>query len=243
MPRRELVINTALGIGRSGSAVVRDDAAAVRSVVQSDSGVRFLLGLVILLAMALFVATPSPASAAGSTSTICSGYAACSQGSFTTHGYQNHSGSSYWTMYPGDNCTNYVAFVESTAFGVSTPTYDLGDGGLWSTAAAQHGVLVNHTPSVGSVAVWSGANSGMPGEGHVAVVEAVGPSQNYIVISQQHMLDDPEGYDWSVIAQQSSANQWEQWPTSFIHFPSASNLHPAVALARVLALISTRTAK
>jgi surface antigen len=126
---------------------------------------------------------------------------------------------------------------------VSTPTYDLGDGGLWSSAAAQHGVLVNHTPAVGSVAVWSGGNSGMPGEGHVAVVEAVGPSQSYIVISQQHMLDDPNGYDWTVISQQPTANQWEQWPTSFIHFPTSSSLQPNVALAHVLALVSLRAAK
>ena len=55
-------------------------------------------------------------------------------------------------MYPGDNCTNYVAFVESTVYGVSTPTYDLGNGYTWASAAANNGVLVNHTPTVGSVA-------------------------------------------------------------------------------------------
>ena len=174
--------------------------------------------------------TTSPASAAGASSTLCSGYALCSQGSFTTHGYQNNSGNSYWTMYPGDNCTNYVAFVESTVYDVPTPTFDLGDGGLWAAAAAQNGVLVNHTPTVGSVAVWTGASSGIPAEGHVAVVEAVGPLNSYIVISQQHMLDDPNGYDWTVIYPTASQNQWETWPDDFIHFSSAPTTNGPQAL-------------
>jgi surface antigen len=180
--------------------------------------------------MGLSVATTSPVSAASASSTLCSGYALCSQGAFTTHGYQNNSGTSYWTMYPGDNCTNYVAFVESTVYGVATPTYDLGDGGLWAGAAAQNGVLVNHTPTVGSVAVWTGASSGIPSEGHVAVVEAVGPLNSYIVISQQHMLDDANGYDWTVIYPTPSQNQWEMWPNDFIHFSSAPTTNGPQAL-------------
>jgi surface antigen len=124
-------------------------------------------------------------------------------------------------MYPGDNCTNYVAFVESTVYGISTPTYNLGDGGLWATAAAHNGVLVNNTPAVGSVAVWNGGSSGIPDEGHVAVVEAVGPLNSYIVVSQQHILGDTDGYDWTFIYPTASQNQWEQWPDDFIHFSNA----------------------
>jgi surface antigen len=199
------------------------------TVGQKLRSVGFLLALSSLLTMGLSVAPTSPASAAAS-STLCSGYALCSQGSFTTHGYQAASGNSYWTMYPGDNCTNYVAFVESTVYGVATPTFDLGDGGLWAGAAAQNGVLVNHTPTVGSVAVWTGASSGIPAEGHVAVVEAVGPLNSYIVISQQHMLDDANGYDWTVIYPTPSQNQWEMWPNDFIHFSSAPTTNGPQAL-------------
>jgi surface antigen len=129
-------------------------------------------------------------------------------------------------MYPGDNCTNYVAYVESTVYGVSTPTFNLGDGGLWAAAAAQNGVLVNHTPSVGSVAVWSGGSSGIPSEGHVAVVEAVGPDESYIVISQQHIAADPDGYDWTMINASPTLNQWEQWPNDFIHFSTGPTAVP-----------------
>jgi surface antigen len=200
------------------------------TVGQKLRSVGFLLALSSLLTMGLSVATTSPVSAAGASSTLCGGYALCSQGSFTTHGYQASSNNSYWTMYPGDNCTNYVAFVESTVYGVATPTFDLGDGGLWAGVAAQNGVLVNHTPTVGSVAVWTGASSGIPAEGHVAVVEAVGPLNSYIVISQQHMLDEANGYDWTVIYPTPTQNQWETWPNDFIHFSSAPTTNGPQAL-------------
>jgi surface antigen len=190
----------------------------------------------MLMPTALCVTSQAPASAAAS-STLCDGYTGCSQGTFTTHGYQNHSGSSYWTMYPGDNCTNYVAFVESTVYQVPTPTYNLGDGGLWATAAAQNGVLVNNTPAVGSVAVWSGGSSDMGNDGHVAIVEAVGPNNSYIVISQQHIQGDVNGYDWTVINANPSQNQWEQWPGSFIHFSTGPTALASLALATTANII------
>ena len=192
-----------------------------------------VLGAALLMSGALCALTAAPVSGAGTSSMLCNGYAGCSVGTFTTHGYQNHDGTSYWTMYPGDNCTNYVAYVESTAFDVATPTYNLGNGDEWASAAAQHGVLVNNTPSVGAVASWGSGSSGIGGEGHVAVVEAVGPNDSYIVISQQHMLDAADGYDWTTIRPTPTADQWEQWPDSFIHFaPSPSPaLGPVANLA------------
>jgi surface antigen len=116
-------------------------------------------------------------------------------------------------MYAGDNCTNYVAFTEST-FGVLTPSYSLGNAYEWAAAASAHGVLVNHTPTVGAVAVWYGD---MDYSGHVAIVEAVGPNVSYVVISQQHMIT-ADGYDWVRIYPDVSKNQWQDWPNAFIHF-------------------------
>jgi surface antigen len=171
------------------------------------------------------------ASGAGNTTMLCNGYAGCGQGAYTTHGYQNHEGTSYWSMYPGNNCTNYVAFVESTVYGVDTPTYDLGNGYTWASAAAQNGVLVNHTPTVGSVAYWSGGDDGIPDGGHVAIVEAVGPNDSFITISQQHMLDASNGYDWTTIDATPTTYQWEQWPDSFIHFATATRATANVAFA------------
>jgi surface antigen len=174
-----------------------------------------------------FVPASSTASAATSPSTLCSGFEACAQGAFTTHGYQNAIDESFWRMFAGNNCTNYVAFVESSTYEVPTPTYDLGNGGQWAYAAAQHGAVVNHVPSVGAVAVWDGDTPGMPAEGHVAIVEAVGPRDSYVVISQQHMIG-PDGYDWVRIMRTTSAYQWEAWPDDFIHFPS-----PRIAALKV----------
>jgi hypothetical protein len=57
--------------------------------------------------------------------------------------------------------------------------------------------------------------------GHVAVVEQVGPRDRYIVISQQHIGSDINGYDWTRINAGYPADQWQEWPTSFIHFPRA----------------------
>jgi hypothetical protein len=142
-------------------------------------------------------------------------------------------------MYAGDNCTNYVAYAEST-FGVPTPSYSLGNADEWVAAAAAHGVLVNHTPTVGAVAVWGGD---MGGSGHVAVVEAVGPNVSYVDISQQHMIV-ADGFDWVRIFQDTSKNQWQDWPSAFIHFPPAplalSLIHP---LSRVTARFRARSAK
>ncbi len=185
----------------------------------------------LLLAASIGVLTSGPALAASSPSTLCSGYSACSQGTYTTHGYPAHQTISFWGMYPGDNCTNYVAFVESTQYHVATPLYDLGNADEWATSAAAHGVLVNKTPLVGSVAVWPDDSAGIPGSGHVAVVEAVGPRASFIVLSQQHMIG-ADGFDWVLVKRSGSSGQWLSWPSEFIHF-TMSDLTPAATLTHV----------
>jgi surface antigen len=152
---------------------------------------------------------------------ICDGYASCGARGDTSYGYWRHSATSYWRMTPGNECTNYVAYVESTVYGARTPRYLLGNGGQWAAAARAHGVRVNHTPAVGAVAEWNGGAFGMGGLGHVAVVEQVGPRDRHIVISQQHMSSDTNDYDWTRINAGYPADQWQEWPTSFIHFPLA----------------------
>ena len=110
----------------------------------------------------------------------------------------------------------------------------------WVAAASAHGVLVNHTPTVGAVAVWYGE---MGWSGHVAVVEAVGANVSSVVISQQHMIIT-DGYDWVRIYQDPSKNQWQVWPNAFIHFPLASVVQPrAHDLSRVSAQFRARSAK
>jgi len=198
------------------------------AVTVTRFGARVLTSL-LLLTTGLFL-TPLKSLAAGDpASTLCSGYLACNRSPFTSHGYQRHSGTSFWYMYAGNNCTNYVAFVETTTFGVDTPSYRLGDAGQWPTTAALHGVVVNHVPTVGSVAEWNGGSPGIPSPGHVAVVEAVGPHRSYIEISQQNILD-VDNYDWTRINADGVGNLWEQWPSNFIHFPIHIGSSPIVAI-------------
>ena len=192
----------------------------------------FRIAFGALLVVTLIIVAPNTTAADAAPSTLCHGYVACSSGAFTTHGYPAHFWTPYWSMYAGNNCTNYVAFVESTTYGVATPPNLLGNAGQWPTTATLDGALVNHTPTVGSVAEWNPGSPGIPYPGHVAIVEEVGPHQSYVVISQQNILD-VNNYDWIRINAVSSMNQWQQWPSNFIHFPtgeptSDSRVNPAI---------------
>ena len=175
-----------------------------------------------------------PATAASAATRLCDGYAQCSLLPYTTHGYQNNSSKSYWGMDQGNECTNYAAFVESTVYGVATPDYSLGNGGDWATSAAKHGVIVNTTPIVGSVAEWNDHDYKMGSDGHVAIVEQVGPDDSYIVVSQQNIISDTNSYDWEKIDAGAPAKEWEPWPDNFIHFTawlSGSLIFPPGATA------------
>jgi surface antigen len=155
---------------------------------------------------------------------VCDGWATCSAAGDSSHGYGAHAETSYWMMSAGDECTNYTAYVEQTVYGVKPPDYTLGDGGVWAQTAAEHGVAVDHTPTVGAVAEWDDGTAGIGGPGHVGVVERVGWSGNHIRwidISQQHIDDDADGYDWERIYAHSSPSEWEPWPSNFIHFTGA----------------------
>jgi len=149
-------------------------------------------------------------------SLICAGYSPCSAPGLTTHGYEHAATQSWWAMYPGINCTNYAAYVESRIYGVPTPSVLLGDAYQWSGRAAEAGVPVDQTPTVGAVAVWGADANGMGGFGHVGVVEAIGADGSYIDVSQSGMGSANDGYSWERVYRDGSS--WESWPSSFIHF-------------------------
>ncbi|MGH9170595.1 MAG: CHAP domain-containing protein [Acidimicrobiales bacterium] len=159
-------------------------------------------------------ATASPAAAPSEV--LCQGYSACTDVGYPSHGYGDAEWNSYWGMDAGDECTNYVAYVESVVYGVRSPDYVLGNAVDWPQAAAADGVLVNRTPSVGSVAEWGAYDPGVGPDGHVAIVEAVGPGDSWIEVSQQHFDEYADGYIWTKIFAGSQA--WQSWPDAFIHF-------------------------
>ncbi len=126
-------------------------------------------------------------------------------------------------MSTGTECTNYVAFVESSVYGVPTPNYDLGNATSWASVAESHGVTVNQTPTVGSVAQWNAGDHDISSDGHVAIVEQVGPNDSYIIVSQDNWSSDKQGYGWAVILN-GTPNQGEPWPDRFIHFQTTTTL-------------------
>lgn len=148
---------------------------------------------------------------------LCAGWRHCDARGYDSYRYAARGWRAYWRMSPGDQCTNYAAYVESVVYHVRTPGFLLGNGGQWAYTAAAHGVLVNHRPSVGAVAEWDGGTFGIGPAGHVGVVEAVGPHDRYIVISQQHM-GGRQDYNWTLIKAHRSPYQWQEWPSNFIHF-------------------------
>src|SRR5271166_5353677 len=190
-------------VGKTGKANL---AAQVRSRFAARRGLRRLTATSVPALMALTGAFPmiihgTAARTAYSlpSRVLCTGWYRCPARGFASYGYATRGSRSYWRMSAGDECTNYAAYVESTVYQAPEPAYLLGNGGQWAASAAAHGVLVNNKPSVGAVAEWDSDAFGMGGFGHVAVVEAVGPRGKYIVISQQHISTDLNGYDWTLI--------------------------------------------
>jgi surface antigen len=168
----------------------------------------------------------SPAADAGP---LCEGFGPCSVAPYTTHGYQNNYETSYWgfpakqdtdpVSHVWANCTNYVAFVESTVYGVPAPKLPI-NATDWATGARADGFTVNQTPTVGSVAQWY-ANDNKPvigADGHVAIVEQVGPDDSYIVISQDNWHSDTDYYGWAKIVNAPDTPGAQPWPDNFIHF-------------------------
>ncbi len=146
-------------------------------------------------------------SATASVVNLCTGYSSCNAAGYPTHGYDQHSGTSYWGMYAGHNCTNYAAYILSAVDGLPTPAYLVGHGNAyeWGPEAQAHGVPVDQNPTVGSVAWWDQNN--VPGSGHVAIVEQVGAG--FIVVSEDDFGGD---FHWAKIAPGNF------YPTAFIHF-------------------------
>lgn len=147
-------------------------------------------------------------------STICTSdsYSMCVDAGYTDHGYSAHSTSSYWTMYPGHNCTNYAAYVEQQLGAPPSLTTNLGDADTWDNNAPANGATVNQSPTVGSVAQWEDGPLAPIG-GHVAIVEAV--TSTSITISEDNYDVGP--FTWRVISTGSSG-----WPNHFIHFPGVT---------------------
>ncbi len=110
--------------------------------------------------------------------------AACWSTSFDCISYTGYTPStSYWRMYAGHNCTNYVAY-RMISRGVATPPWGLPGGSAWQwrAGAKKAGIAVDQTPAVGAVMQWNRNTYGGGSSGHVVYVERV--TSTGVVISE-----------------------------------------------------------
>lgn len=136
--------------------------------------------------------------------------------------YQGHPNQlDPWGFYTG-YCTSFVAFrlsQEGVVFhgarltGPNGKTAFFGNGGSWDSAAASIGYAVDGNPTVGSVAVWHGGESGAWPGGHVAYVMAVDTAGNATV----------EEYNWSKYL---GYDQRSAKAPRYIHFVGVSRVRP-----------------
>jgi surface antigen len=159
-----------------------------------------LLALIASLLVPVLTAPPAAAD-----TTLCSGssYSTCTSAGYTDHGYGAHNGTSYWGMFTGHNCTNYVAYVQATRNGATTSTS--GDASQWDNNAPAG--TVNSSPGLGAVAQWE-IDANRPA-GHVAYVESY--TANSITVSEDNWSSGP--FSWKTITSGSA-----DWPDHFIHF-------------------------
>jgi len=188
---------------------------------------------ILVAAGAFGVAAPTASAAVRP----CADTSGCAGWSLSDNGYGARAAVSWWGMYPGHDCTNYVAYMMATA-GVATPGYRLGNAESWGPAAAAHGVPVDGQPSVGAVAWWSSGAGGVSLAGHVAYVQTVTPTS--ITISEDSYPSGP--FDHRVVERSSAS-----WPTGFIHFlrgpasgVSAWTSQPPTALSSGLTELATK---
>jgi surface antigen len=180
---------------------------------------RALTALAVTGICAVMVMTATPAHA---DTTLCSGnsYSSCTNNGYTEHGYAAASGTSYWGMYAGHNCTNYVAYMQQVVNGAATVT-GLGNARYWATNAAAKGYLVNGTPMWGAVAQWNSSAGGATVDGHVAYVESVN-ADGSITLSDDTYSMGP--FRWRVLSPGSSS-----WPSNFIHFRDRDGVYQSFA--------------
>lgn len=138
-------------------------------------------------------------------------------------GYRAVAEHSFWTMAPGHNCTNYVAY-RLIRNGVPRHLQDMHNGTDWAHDARAHHYLVNQIPAAGSVAQWMSGSPNISSAGHVAYVEAVLP--NAIVVTEDNYSSGPLRV--RLITRNDPA-----WPSHFIHFELPPGGAPMVASSPV----------
>jgi len=166
---------------------------------------RLTCSLLLAVLAALLPLTPPPAQA--SSTYLCTGYSGCRGDGYSHFGYRTANRHMWWRMYPGHNCTNYVAY-RLVKGGMSAERPWNGSGNADNWGRAKRGIT-DGKPMVGAVAWWKRNVPGAGSSGHVAYVEKV-LSRRRIVISEDSWSGT---FHWRKLVKSGSG-----WPSGFIHF-------------------------
>jgi surface antigen len=142
----------------------------------------------MVLALGL-VGIPQPAAAITWYTKLCVGFSTCESRGYGNGGYSSVYKKSYWNMYGGHNCTNYVAYRLSERGIAQFTVPGRGNAMFWGEHARNKGYAVDSSPRKGDVAWWYDMGS----VGHVALVESVNLSAGTVVVSEDHWRGD---FDW-----------------------------------------------
>ena len=176
-------------------------------------GISLASALIVALATLLLCMLAAPAQA--TVTYLCTGYNACRQAHLPEAGYRWHRETSYWSMGPGHNCTNYVAYrIRRNGGPASRPWVGNGNAEFWkqgakSPRAIRLGVRVDHTPAVGAVGWYS--TKRYP-HGHVVYVEKVVGTT--IFVSEDNWGGT---FHWKRITRGTGTTPARGWPDAFIH--------------------------
>lgn len=170
------------------------------------TGTRGLVCTLLMAVLAVLLPLTPPAAHASSTY-LCTSYSGCQERGYSHFGYRKASRQMWWRMYPGHNCTNYVAYrLVRGGMSPDRPWNGEGDADNWGRVKDR---ITDDKPMVGSVAWWKRNVPGAGSSGHVAYVEKV-ISPTRIVVSEDSWSGD---FHWRRITKSGSG-----WPSGFIHF-------------------------
>ena len=182
----------------------------LRGALRRATRVAQLLAAVVALLTLTVTHTAGDLRLASSTY-LCTGYAGCQAAGYGNAGYSAAASTSWWKMYTGHNCTNYVAYrLIQNGMPSTRPWEGNGNASNWGVAMAS---ATDQTPRVGAVAWYQPHVTPAGSAGHVAYVEAV-ISDTEIIVSEDYWGGN---FYWRRITKTGGG-----WPSGFIHFNDAA---------------------
>ena len=147
---------------------------------------------VIAIVLGGFITGALPAQALTWYGTICKGFTACTTAGYSNAGYAAVYTKSFWYMYSGHNCTNYVAYRLQQRGIADFITAGHGNATDWGSQASAKGIAVDkNTPQPGDIAWWDSTK--ISPVGHVAYVESVNVAAGTFIVSEDNSSSD---FDW-----------------------------------------------